>query len=56
MARVKNVSFYISSDYKKPLEIKPEYARIPFDPNVRQRVDDIPNKVIYEGITLKPYD
>ena len=39
----------------KPLEIKPEYARIPFDPNVRHQIDDIDNKIIYEGVTLKPY-
>ena len=38
---------------EKPLEIKPEYSRIPFDPNTRHQLDEIPNKVIYEGIALK---
>ena len=36
------------------LVIKPEYARIPFDPHTRHRIDDIPNKIIYEAMTLKP--
>ena len=32
---------------------KEEFSKIPFDPNIRHRIDDIPNKLIYRALLGK---
>jgi hypothetical protein len=34
----------------KPFEVKPEYSRIPFDENIRNRHDDFSADLMYRGI------
>ena len=35
---------------------KPEFDTVPFDPNIRHRIDTIPNDMLYRGLDgLPPY-
>lgn len=38
----------------EPFVPKPEVERIPFNPNIRHRLDEIPNDLIYRGIDVLP--
>ena len=34
----------------EPWKVKDEFARIPFDPNIRHRMDDVDNTGIYRAL------
>ena len=40
----------------EPFALKPEYSQVEFDPNVRHRMDEINNKLIYRSLVYKEPD
>ena len=40
----------------KPFEPKPEFSRIEFDPNIRQRMDEFDNTLLYRAFQWREPD